>query len=67
MGCNTRMVNVRARRIVVKRHRPAVTVRPKEVESTAMIAAYMRAIARNKPSPATGIDSEGMQRPLEAV
>lgn len=54
MGCNTRMVNVRARRIVVKRHRPVVTVRPKELEATAMIAAYMRAIARNQPNPAAG-------------
>lgn len=55
MGCNTRMVNVRARRIVVKRHRPAVTVQPKEARTTAMIAAYLRAIQRNSPTSAVEI------------
>lgn len=52
MGCNTRMVNARARRIVIKRPRPAVTVQPKEARTTAMIAAYLRAIQLKQPSPA---------------
>lgn len=52
MGCNVRLVNNRARRIVVKRPRPTVTVQPKEARTTAMITAYLRAIQRKQPSPA---------------
>ncbi len=60
MGCNVRLVNNRARRVVIKRHRPAVTVQPKEARNTAMIAAYMRAIQRKQPSPAAETDVEAI-------
>ena len=60
MGCNTRMVNARAKRIVIQRPRPAVTVQPKEARTTAMIAAYLRAIQRNSPVPAVEIVLEAI-------
>lgn len=53
MGCNTGLVNVRARRIVSKRQRPVATVQPREDRTTATIAAYMRAMQRKQPCPAS--------------
>ena len=67
MGCNTRLVNVRARRIVSKRQRPTVTLQSKEARSTAMIAAYLRAVQRAKPVPVVAMPLGSPEKAATAI